>query len=211
MTACLSVWAAIELKRYMKIDPEKVKLLRIAVEHKFGSSPGFPSDFDRLADEIDAVVGQRIGVSTLKRIWGYVQSSHTPTYTTLSLLSRYLGHRDWISFCNSLRDMDEPGNDSKFTTLSVVFLGDEPIGATFQLEWDAGKGCVIRKIANPSRFEILEARNIKLMAGDTSTIQTLALGQSMYAAHCCRGRHELGTYVGARNGGLLSIKRLDSE
>mgnify|MGYP001029667754 CR=1 FL=1 len=66
MTACLSVWAAIELKRYMKIDPEKVKLLRIAVEHKFGSSPGSPSDFDRLADEIDAVVGQRIGVSTLK-------------------------------------------------------------------------------------------------------------------------------------------------
>ena len=192
----------------MKYDPAKIQLLRMAVEQKFGSSLGAPSDFDRLSVAIEATVGLHIGVSTLKRIWGYVKSPHTPTFATLSLLCRYIGHRDWAAFCSGIRNMDNTEHDSGFSTVSVVLLTDEPVGSTFRLRWSGGKGCVIRKVSFPGRFEILEANNLKLISGDTISLDTIAVGQSMFAGDCRRGDRELGTYVGARAGGIQSIERI---
>lgn len=193
----------------MKIDPAKVYLLRIAVEQKFGSSLGSPFDFDRLAAEIETAAGQRLGVSTLKRIWGYVKSPHQPTFTTLSVLSRYLGFRDWTAYCNSIQNLDDSEHDSEFSTVAVVNLEGEPVGSLFRLQWDGGKECVIRKIAQPAHFEIVDSHSIKLLKGDVFDLSALAVGQSIYAVNCYRGDRQLGTYIGARNHGVRIIERIE--
>ena len=68
------------------------------VEAKYGQRPQTPGMFDMLALDIKKTCGQPISASTLKRVWGYVQSTHEPSLETLSLLARYVGSHDWNEF-----------------------------------------------------------------------------------------------------------------
>ncbi len=73
----------------MKADRNKLIQLRQAVEETFGQTPGSPTDFDKLSLQIQTFTKRKLGVSTLKRFWGYVRSDYNVTYTTLSVLARY--------------------------------------------------------------------------------------------------------------------------
>lgn len=72
-----------------------------------------------------------------------------------------------------------------------------------------GKECVIRKIAQPAHFEIVDSHSIKLLKGDVFDLSALAVGQSIYAVNCYRGDRQLGTYIGARNHGVRIIERIE--
>ncbi|MDE6017905.1 MAG: hypothetical protein K2G85_03725, partial [Muribaculaceae bacterium] len=86
----------------MNFDQYRLRKLKQAVEETFGRTPGSPSDFDTLSYQILSYTNDKLGVSTLKRFWGYVKSTHIPTRTTLSVLARYAGYRDWDSFCSQV-------------------------------------------------------------------------------------------------------------
>lgn len=47
-----------------------------------------------------------ISLSTLKRLWGYVPYTSRPRLTTLNILSRYVGYRDFSAFCEALQEED---------------------------------------------------------------------------------------------------------
>ncbi len=181
-------------------------MLKLKVETVFGKKPLSPLDFDRLSMEIQKSSGSTIGISTLKRIWGYVKSNHTPTYTTLSVLCRYVGYHDFYSFCAGSKGAG--ANDSGFTEDCVIAVAEEPVGATFRVEWSIGKFCVIKKTAHPSRFEVVEAGNIKLKKGDALSVELLVLGGMFVATECRRDGIYLGSYHGAIKGGIVCICRL---
>ena len=98
----------------------QLQQLRYAIEQRTGRSHTTPKDFDILAAEIQEQTSERVSASTLKRIWGYVESDNTPRFSTLNLLSRFVGHSDWQEFCNSLNtgtdtftnDQEEEGEDT---------------------------------------------------------------------------------------------------
>lgn len=187
-----------------KPEESSISSLKRSVEAVFGRCPQSPSDFDRLSSLIYERCRETAATSTLKRIWGYVKSNHVPTFTTLSVLARYAGFRDWNSFLSHLR---EGGNDSGFTAGSMVVAAEEPLHATFRVEWAGGKSCTLRKIADPCRFEVVEAGNIKLKAGDIVNISSLATGEKFLATGCIRNNVSLGTYTGAIKEGISSISR----
>ncbi|MDE6101062.1 MAG: hypothetical protein K2L46_08820 [Paramuribaculum sp.] len=83
----------------MKPDKEKLELLLSIVGKKFGTSPRTPTDFAQLTSAIHQTTGRTIGLSTLKRLWGYVTDQTGTTYSTLTLLCRYAGYSDWDCFC----------------------------------------------------------------------------------------------------------------
>jgi len=58
-------------------------------------------DFDKLSDLIFDKTGDRLSVSTLKRIWGRVRYNSNPSTMTLNVLARFLGHADWRAFRRS--------------------------------------------------------------------------------------------------------------
>lgn len=55
-------------------------------------------DFEKIQDRIEEETGANVSVSTLKRIWGRVQSKNTATTTTLDILSKFAGFEDWRAF-----------------------------------------------------------------------------------------------------------------
>ncbi|MDE6460980.1 MAG: hypothetical protein K2K52_09175 [Paramuribaculum sp.] len=184
-------------------EQQNFERLRQAVELIFGHKPNSPSDFDSLAARIQAATGMNLGVSTLKRFWGYVKSPHTPTYTTLSVLARYAGHRDWNTFCNNIQSEDESG----FSKSSVIICSEDKIGSSYIIKWNGSKWCEIKKYAEPNLYEVIESRNIKLKKGDFIRLNSLTVGDFFVALECLRGTTQLGTYIGAKRHGISEIIR----
>lgn len=79
-------------------DAELIARLRQAVECKAGRQIRTPKDFDYLSEVIFADCHAMLSVSTLKRIWGYVQTDSSPRPSTLDPLTRYVGFADWEDF-----------------------------------------------------------------------------------------------------------------
>lgn len=194
----------------MKVDSELLSQLKEAVAIKFGHTPRTPSDFDALSLDIQIRTGRTIGISTLKRLWGYVRAQSGTTYSTLSLISRYVGYNDWDAFCLARVESAE-ADDSGFSPDYIVKCSSLPVGQTILLRWGKNKALVIRKTQHPERFEIIHAENIKLKPGDTADITTLALGNPFCAGYCMRGKRILGAYTGARRDGISSIEIIEPE
>lgn len=188
----------------MKTELAHLQELKSKVEASFGRPLRTPADFNELSTLISETNHERLGVSTLKRIWGYVKSDFAPTYSTLSVLSRYAGYRDWHHFCIQLSG----AYDSNFSDEGIVVSANLCEGVRIAVEWPIDKSCVLRKIGNPSLFAVMEAENIKLKPGDTCSIEYIAVGEKFIAVNCQRNGHSLGTYIGARREGVSEISIL---
>lgn len=79
---------------------QHIAALRESIETSVGKRIQTPKDFDYLSQVIEECQGEHISVSTLKRIWGYVASSSMPRRSTLNILAKQVGNRDWDDFCN---------------------------------------------------------------------------------------------------------------
>ena len=145
----------------MNKDPHIQDLLR-CVEEKIGRKPDSPTNFDYLAIRVHQVTGESVSVSTLKRMWGYVSYTSQPSTTVLSVLSRFVGHRDWESFKASCTEETESG----FLTGDVVKAADLKKGDVVELEWKPDRYCRIECMGN-NRFRVVESRNSKIFPGNT--------------------------------------------
>lgn len=72
--------------------------LRKAIEQELKHSFTTPSDFKWLADKIEERTHERLSISTLMRLWGYV-SGVSPRKVTLDILARFLGYTGYDDFC----------------------------------------------------------------------------------------------------------------
>ena len=186
----------------MKADLDKLNQLRQVVEETFGRKPGSPTDFDNLSYQILSTTGNKVGVSTLKRFWGYIKSPYNAPHTTLSILARYTGYRDWDSFCSHYKG-DE---DSDFSSSRLIISSELNLRCSVYAEWEAEKWLRLIKINQPNIFEVTESKNIKLLPGDILAIDTLIIGEKFIARDCRRNGMDLGTYIGARKTGIKAIQ-----
>mgnify|MGYP003318672969 CR=1 FL=1 len=93
------------MEQIQKNMPELAYLLT-EVEKKYGRRIATTTDFESLSVVIEHTIGELISSSTLKRLWGYVSLNPTPRIATLDVLSRFVGHKDFRSFC-SCRSISE--------------------------------------------------------------------------------------------------------
>ncbi|MDE6085623.1 MAG: hypothetical protein K2G40_04395, partial [Muribaculaceae bacterium] len=133
-----------------------------------GFTPRTPTDFNILNLLIKKKTDSEISVSSLKRIWGYVNYNCFPSPNTLNLLSRFNGYCDWNTFLRDHHIITE--NDvSEYLSNSLVYADTLKEGDTLIIEWYKEKVCTIVYLGE-HRFEVTEARNIKLEKGDRFTL-----------------------------------------
>ena len=106
-------------------DAELIAQLRQAVEKKAGRQIRTPKDFDFLAEAIFGECHTMVSVSTLKRIWGYVQSDSSPRPSTLDPLARYIGFADWEDFAAKNSPEQEEPRTAQGASPSVH--GEQPV------------------------------------------------------------------------------------
>lgn len=76
------------------------RLLR-RVEEKVGREMKTPKDFEFLSAQIFELTRRTISVSTLKRIWGYIDSYKSVRESTLDLLAQFAGYDNFHHFCQA--------------------------------------------------------------------------------------------------------------
>src|SRR6266700_3733422 len=76
--------------------------IRVKIEKRFGKPIVYHKDCEALAESIEKAVNERIGVTTLKRLYGIDKDFREPRKYTLNVLAQYLGYPDWASLNDSI-------------------------------------------------------------------------------------------------------------
>lgn len=181
-------------------------LVRITNEN-LGYEPTTPSEFNDLLWQIRKTTGNTLSLSSIKRLWGYVKYNGDFSLTTLNILARFNGMRDWESFKKSIDKDVSVTNDeeSGFQSDSMIDTGKYKPGDRIELSWNDGKGCEMECIGH-LRFRIVKSTNIKMKEGDLVTVHTLCIGHPVYISDILRDDIRFAAYVGAKKEGLQSIK-----
>ena len=175
------------------------ELLR-QVQNKLGRSLTTPSDFDALTLDVTQTTGERLSMSTVKRLVGYVNDNHAPSHHTLSILSRYVGCRDWNDFVQRVNDTTSGSLCAQLVQVDKLVPGDE-----VELEWLPHRHCRLRYTGS-HRFEVVAVEGSShLSVGDTLSAMLFVQGQPLMATN---HRHEGVTrpvFVAGRTHGLTRL------
>lgn len=179
------------------------KLIQITNKN-FGYIPKTPSDFNNLGLEIQRKTSHTISLSSLKRIWGYVDYSSFPSPNTLNILARFNDYKNWEYF---LENPDSPVTDdtSEYFSSSVIATDTLDEGDVLTLLWKPSKKCVIKYISN-HKFCVIESENIKLKVNDIITLYTICVGLPLFITEIKRENDVIPGYIGAKNGGITMIQ-----
>lgn len=167
------------------------------VEHLVGRKIKSPKDFDFLSRQIQGYTKDKISVSTLKRMWGYVASESKPSLFNLDLLSRMVGYPDWNTFVAGQDNIAS----SRFFMRSKLMAAALDVGEEVRLTWNVGRIVTIKYLGNDS-FEVLESINSKLEAGDTFACHHFVAGEPCYLSNLQRKNLPPTNYVCGQAGGF---------
>lgn len=85
----------------METTKQELQCLCKAIEKAAGISMRSHKDFVFLSEDISAKVHESIGVNTLKRIFGIIESTGYPRPSTLDILAQYVGAESFDAFRNN--------------------------------------------------------------------------------------------------------------
>jgi len=184
----------------MEMMQEQLAALRQAVEDRYGQAINSPTDFAGLCDQLALVQGEQISVSTLKRVWGYVTGYATIRMSTLNILSRYAGCRDWRDFCDTLANPDV----SSFPTGDVVALSTLKVGDNVEVKWSPGRRIVAQYLGQ-GRMRVIESQRSKLTVGTTFSCNGFVNGEQLILTQVeTSSADQAMTYVCGKRGGITA-------
>ncbi|MGN0235383.1 MAG: hypothetical protein ACI4BD_03565 [Paludibacteraceae bacterium] len=187
-----------------KSTPE-IRQLRLDVESRLGRRVCTPADFDRLSLEVWDKTHATLSTSTLKRLWGYVDSGEAVHLNTLTLLAQYAGYADWEAYLAHLAAAGGTESDTfagEGIRTSELLAGDRVL-----LAWLPNRRCVVR-YEGGLRYVVEEQENSKLRAGDRFEAACFLVGQPMYLDNLVRENQPPTSYVAGSRHGLHRAEKL---
>lgn len=183
----------------------ELKFLLSEVEKRYGRRIATTTDFESLSVVMEHEIGELLSCSTLKRVWGYMTMKPTPRRSTLDILSRYAGHRDFISFRESLKGRDD--FQSQFVNNKLVDPTDLAEGAEMVIGWNPNR-LVTLKYLGERNFEVTASENSKLIPGDRLELGTMMIGYPLYVSRILRNGEYTKPYVAGCTSGLTKMEIL---
>lgn len=174
--------------------------IKTEIERVYGQPLKYPADCHRLAISIRESINETIGVTTLKRLFGFVSDVQEPRESTLDLLARYCGYFDYKVMLSVLTS----GGDSDFEKADGILTEDLTIGSRVCFEYMPDRFVRAIYLGN-SRFEVIESRNGSLKPGDIITTEAFCLGFPLVVSNVERKGESLGRYVAGKESGLTSV------
>lgn len=187
-------------------ETPEIKLLREAVEEKYACPLKTTTDFEELSGKISLVLNNvTVSASTLKRMWSYVNDSHKTRTHTLNILSRYVGYENFKTFVKEMKSSIK--FNSSFFSADQVVSSELETGTELMIGWAPDRLLRLRYLGD-SLYEVLEAANSKLMAGDRFMTGSLLKEYPLYLPYIIRNGVKTPPFVGGRNGGLSCLNIL---
>ena len=182
------------VENYKQEDFERLKE---EVETLVGRTIKSPKDFDFLARQVKGYMKENVSVSTLKRMWGYVNCTSKPSLFNLDLFSRMVGYSDWESF---VEGQDGEGS-SRFFVKSKLVAEALDAGDRIRLTWQPGRIVTLRYQGN-DEFLVEESVKSKLAKGDIFTCHQFVDSEPLYLTNLQHPGYQMCNYVAGKIGGI---------
>ncbi|MGM9750688.1 MAG: hypothetical protein ACI3ZH_06710 [Candidatus Cryptobacteroides sp.] len=189
------------------VIPEFKYLLKLVEQH-YGRKLSTSADFESLSVIIEKETGDMLSSSTLKRLFGYVSLRTVPRKSTLDILSRFIGRRDYESFCCDLRN--DRDFKSMFFSVKAIYSSELDEGQCLRIGWAPNRVVTLRYLGN-DMFEVKSSLNASLVAGDRFEQVSFLQGYPLYLARIFRGEDCTPAYVAGMDGGLNLLELVSSE
>lgn len=184
----------------MSYNSQYIMLLRTLVEEAADHRVSTTTDFAFLSGCIQGRLKQTLSVSTLERIWGYVDGYQSIRENTLNVLARFVGFASWRSFVNDYCEV--PSAASSHRVLSPALLAaDVPDGGRVRLCWNPGRDVVLLHLGDGC-WRVESSVGSKLRVGDTFRCDRFILGHPVYLEELRQEGKEACYYVAGNKGGL---------
>lgn len=184
-------------------DMPELAYLLDEVEQKYGRRIATTTDFESLSVVIEHQIGEMLSSSTLKRLWGYVSLNPTPRIATLDILSRYIGHKNFKAFCESLKE--SKAFVSTFFTSKYQTVSELTPGVIVTIGW-APNRVVNLNYLGEFQFEVLSSENSQLLPGDRFEFSEIIVGYPLYISRILRNGEYTPSYVAGRQRGISLMK-----
>ena len=178
--------------------PELQYLLEL-VEKQYGRKLSTTTDFESLSVIIEKATGDLLSSSTLKRLYGYVSLNTVPRKTTLDILSRFIGNRDYETFRISLSN--DPQFSSRFFSAKTVTTSELKAGDRLRIGWPANRIVTLNYLGD-DLFEVETSVNASLVKGDRFRQVSFMKGYPLYLSRILRNGDYTPAYVAGMNSGL---------
>lgn len=180
----------------------EVTFLLTRIEQVYGKRICTPYDFENLSYLILEKTGMCVSISTLKRIWDYVPATTIPRNSTLDILCKYVGFKDFITFSNDLKN--DTSFTSRFFTARCLNASDIEAGQIVTITWMPNR-TVSLKYLGDNRFRVIKQGNSKLLEGDEFECHYIMAGYPLIIHRILRNGEYTPAYVAGSEGGICSI------
>lgn len=179
-------------------------MLRLTIEETLGSQIKTPKDFVFLSKNIFTRQHVHISPTTLKRIWGYLKEKTTTRISTLNILSRFIGYKDWNDFCLNFSSIDIELQEYAITNKKIS-TNELEKGEIIEVNWYPNKYWKLCYTGNGS-FKILQSQNSKLDSGDTFNCYLFIEGEPLYIDKLLHKNYQPTAYMVGAKGGITFNK-----
>lgn len=186
----------------MNKTPEIVELRKI-VEEKYNNPLRTTTDFEKFTAKLEKESGEQISTATMKRLWDYVNDQHKPRESTLDILARYVGHKDYKRFCAWLKTT--PCYASSFFQADQLMSSNLKPDQKITIGWSPNRIVKLLYLGE-STYEVLSSENSKMQPGDRFLCGSFIKGTPLYISTLERDGQQTPPYVAGRNGGLTIIQ-----
>lgn len=188
----------------MNHSPE-IQCLRSDLEQRVGQQLQSPADFQLLIQQIWEKQHAVLSLSTIKRLWGYVESNGEPRLSTLNTLAKFLDFADWNAYLVALEQRG--GTESAMFTGEGIQTADLQAGDKVTVAWQPNRQCTFRYLGD-NQFVVEESKNAKLQRGTTFSAARFMIGQPMYLDNILLADGTRTSYVAGKRNGLTSVTTL---
>lgn len=183
----------------------ELNFLLSKVEARYNRRLSTTTDFEALSVVIEHDCGEMISASTLKRLWGYVPSKSVPRASTLDVLCRFIGIRDFHSFCKGIIESNE--FESAYVTSKHILCSKLIEGAQIRIGWNPNRIVTLRYLGG-DLFTVENNRNSSLREGDIFTTSSFMLGYPLFIPVIKRDGENLPSYIAGSQNGLTILELL---
>ena len=190
----------------MNHSPE-IKCLRSDLEQRVGQQLQSPADFQLLIQQIWEKNHAVLSLSTIKRLWGYVESNGAPRLSTLNTLAKFLDFADWNAYLVALEQRG--GTESAMFTGEGIQTADLQAGDRIVVAWQPNRQCTFRYLGD-NQFVVEESKNAKLQQGTTFFAVRFTIGHPMYLDNILLADGSRTSYVAGKRNGLTSVTKINN-
>lgn len=181
-------------------------IIKKMLAKRLGHEIRISADCERLSADIDKHVRQHVGVTTLKRMTGFVGGVSNPRLSTLDIIAMYLGSPSYHALLDSINpDRTGKSDPSDPTAIKTKELLK---GQTVTAVWHDGQ-ITLRHLGR-GKLTVVQSDSRKIIPGDTIETDTIRISYPLYIRSHIRENIILPTPLPLGHlSGILSIKLID--